>query len=76
MNAATTPHGKYKVGHEMLDGEDAAMIVMGLENRVSITLEGTEIIRGTHQKLGQITVVTPAAGSSCLLYPFEAQSSF
>ncbi|MDE4297057.1 hypothetical protein PXK56_17870 [Phaeobacter gallaeciensis] len=65
-----------KFGHELVDGEDAAMMITGLEDRVSIMLEGAEIIRGRHKELGPITIVTPVAGKSSLLYPFENKSDF
>ncbi len=66
MNTATAIQPK----HELLDGEDAALMIHGLEDRISITLEGADIVRGTHERLGPITIVTPVAGQSCLLYPF------
>lgn len=65
-----------KTGHEFLDDESAAMMIMGLKNQIRITLEGADVVRGVHEKLGPITVITPAAGNCCLLYPFEENSVF
>jgi hypothetical protein len=74
MKTETAAGDKRRLGHKKLDSEDAAMMVMELENCISITLEGVEITRGTHKELGSVTLVTPVAGHSCLLYPFESHN--
>ena len=71
-NSGTTGN---KTGHELLTDEKAAMIILDLDNSSTIQLEGSEIVRGTHEEYGPITVVTPAAGLSCLLYPFDTQKA-
>lgn len=72
QNSATTDN---KTGHELLSDEEAAMIILELDNRSTIQLEGSEVVRGNHADYGPISVITPSAGSSCLLYPFDTQKA-
>lgn len=76
MSATATIPSNREAGHELMDGEDAAMMIAGLRNRVSITLEGVEIVRGTHESLGALTFIVPVAGQTALLYPFDFNSDF
>lgn len=63
-------------GHDFMDGEDAAMMVASLTDKISIVLQGVDITRGVHPTLGSITIVIPAVGDAILLYPFESHDAF
>jgi hypothetical protein len=71
MSSTNAVRDDMKRGHESLEQYDAAVMVMGLTNCIKIELEGVDIVRGYHEKHGNVTLVMPAAGQSCLLYPFE-----
>ena len=63
-------------GSELLDDEAAAFVVRDLTNKVTISLEGVDVVRGEHKSLGVVTLVMPASGMCSLLYPFENEQHF
>lgn len=56
---------------DMVDDEEAAEVVAGLEISKTVDLEGCSIHYGRHPEHGMIVVTQPSAGLCSLFYPAD-----